>query len=465
MSVTAEIIISWMEVQTIPQEALFDENVSFADVGVCPELVDVCTKLGYEYPTVIQRKSLPYSFKGRDIIGLAETGSGKTLAFALPIVQELLKNPQPYFALVIAPTRELCVQISEHFQAIGQNFGLKSTVIVGGLDLMAQSIALVSKKPHVIIATPGRILHHLENTKGFSLENLKYLVMDEADKLLNMDFEAQLDKILGGLPKNRVTMLFSATMTSKVGKLQRASLQDPVKVEASNKNDTARNLVQNYVFMPQKYKDCYLVHLINEFAGKTVLIFVITCKQALRSCLILRNLGFDVCTIHGQMSQAKRLGSLNKFKAKDTKILVATDVASRGLDIPAVDIVINYDIPQSHKDYIHRVGRTARAGKSGLAVSLTTQYDVEDYQKIEFNLGKKFDAYPVNKDDVMIFYERVQEAQRIAEHELKSLLNKGIENEDEDEENGKPGNKRKPLRDQKGGKMGKKNHRKPMLDI
>lgn len=365
------------------------------------------------------------------MIGLAETGSGKTLAFALPIVQALLNDPQPFFALIIAPTRELCVQISEHFQALGQSFGLKTAVIVGGLDLMAQTVALVNKKPHVIVATPGRILHHLENTKGFSLSQLKFLVMDEADKLLNMDFEAQLDKILAGIPKERRTMLFSATMTTKVSKLQRASLINPVKVEASNRNDTARHLVQNYIFLPHKYKDCYLVHLVNEFAGKTLLVFVITCKQALRSCLILRNLGFDVSTIHGQMSQAKRLGSLNKFKSKETKILVATDVASRGLDIPNVDVVINYDIPLSHKEYIHRVGRTARAGKSGLAVSLTTQYDVEDYQRIETAIDKKLDAYPVSKEDALLFYERVQEAQRIAEHELKAIMGKSNNVDDE----------------------------------
>lgn len=387
------------------------------------------------------------------MIGLAETGSGKTLAFALPIVQELLKNPQPYFALVIAPARELCVQISDHFQALGRGFGLKTAVIVGGLDLMAQSVALVSKKPHVIIASPGRILHHLENTKGFSLSNLKYLVMDEADKLLNMDFEVQLDKILAAIPKDRRTMLFSATMTSKVSKLQRASLQNPVKIEAASVNETAKNLVQNYVFMPHKYKDCYLIHLLTELAGKTLLIFVITCKQALRTTLILRNLGYEVSSIHGQMSQTKRLGSLSKLKAKEVKILVATDVASRGLDIPHVDVVLNYDIPQAPKDYIHRVGRTARAGRSGLAISLTTQYDVEDYQKIEHTIGKKLDAFPVNKDEALIFYERVQEAQRIAEHELKQIMTKSTEEEEK-------GRKKKM-----GGSSAKPKQRKMLLDI
>lgn len=181
------------------------------------------------------RLSLPYSLKGRDIIGLAETGSGKTLAFLLPMIEQLLKNPSPYFCLIIAPTRELCVQINEHCQALGKKIGLKSVVIVGGLDLMAQSVALVSKKPHVIICTPGRILHHLENTKGFSLSSLKYLIIDEADKILAMDFERQLDQILESIPKQRRTMLFSATMTNKVTKLQRASLVDPVKVEVSTK--------------------------------------------------------------------------------------------------------------------------------------------------------------------------------------------------------------------------------------
>lgn len=165
-----------------------------------------------------------------------------------------------------------------------------------------------------------------------------------------------------------------------------------------------------------------MVHLMNELAGKTVLIFVLTCKQALRTCLLLRNLGFDVGTIHGQMTQVKRVGSLNKFKAGERKVLVATDVASRGLDIPDVDAVINFDVPQSFKDYIHRVGRTARAGKSGLAVSFVNQYDVIDYQKIEHAIQKKLDVYPSNEADVLVFYERVQEAERIANHELKQLI-------------------------------------------
>jgi ATP-dependent RNA helicase DDX47/RRP3 len=204
---------------------------------------------------------------------------------------------------------------------------------------MAQAVALVDKKPHVIIATPGRILYHLENTKGFSLSNLNYLVMDEADKLLNMDFEKPLNKILECLPRKRQTFLFSATMTNKVAKLQRASLVNPVRVEVSSKHQTVDTLTQKYLFIPHKYKYCYLVWLLNQISGQQAIVFVITCKQALRVCLTLRNLGFSAVTIHGQMSQSKRISSVTKFKAGEKSILIATDVASRGLDIPNVDCV------------------------------------------------------------------------------------------------------------------------------
>merc|ERR1719409_987170 len=204
-------------------------------------------------PTKIQQEALPWALKGRDVIGLAQTGSGKTGAFALPIVQRLLDNPQRFFAVVLGPTRELCVQIGEQFEAIGSTIKLQTAVVVGGLDMVTQAMQL-AKRPHVVVASPGRLVDHLENTKGFHLKTVKYLVMDEADRLLSMDFDEALDKILEVLPRQRNTFLFSATMTSKVSKLQRASLRKPVKVEVSTKHDTADNLVQNYLFVPWKFK-------------------------------------------------------------------------------------------------------------------------------------------------------------------------------------------------------------------
>jgi len=293
-------------------------------------------------------------------------------------------------------------------------------VIVGGMDMVSQSLQL-AKKPHILIATPGRLVDHLENTKGFNLKAIKYLVMDEADRILNMDFEVELDKILKVVPKERRTFLFSATMTKQVKKLQRASLKDPVKVEVSSKYQTVENLQQYYIFIPVKYKDVYLVHILNELAGNSFMIFCGTCNNTIRTALMLRALGMAAVPLHGQMSQNKRLAALNKFKAKNRSILISTDVASRGLDIPHVDVVINFDIPTHSKDYIHRVGRTARAGRSGKACTFVTQYDVELYQRIEHLLKKQLPLYPCEQDEVMALQERVSEAQRTAKLELKDI--------------------------------------------
>ncbi|KHJ82842.1 DEAD/DEAH box helicase [Oesophagostomum dentatum] len=517
-----------------------DQPKTFKDLGVCDPLCEACERLDWKTPTKIQSAAFPYALKGRDVIGLAETGSGKTAAFALPILQSLLETPQKLFALVLTPTRELAFQIAQQFEALGAGIGLVVAVIVGGVDMTTQALALakrphiivatpgrlvdhlentkgfnlralkylvmdeadrilnmdfeveldkilrvipkdrhtylfsatmtkkvakleraslkdparvevstkyktvdklrqhylfipfkykalesdwwlvssatdfyidhmrllcitavivggvdmttqalaLAKRPHIIVATPGRLVDHLENTKGFNLRALKYLVMDEADRILNMDFEVELDKILRVIPKDRHTYLFSATMTKKVAKLERASLKDPARVEVSTKYKTVDKLRQHYLFIPFKYKEAYLVYLLNELAGNTAIVFCATCNSAMQTAMLLRQLGMQAVPLHGQMGQEKRLGALNKFKSKTKDILVCTDVASRGLDIPHVDLVVNYDVPSQSKDYIHRVGRTARAGRAGLAVTFVTQYDVEVYQKIEAHIGK-----------------------------------------------------------------------------
>lgn len=377
--------------------------------------------MGYKTPTAIQSKSIPVALEGRDVIGLAETGSGKTAAFALPMLQALLEKPQPLFGLVLAPTRELAAQIGQTFEALGALISLRCAVIVGGLDMVPQSIAL-GKKPHVIVATPGRLVDHLEKTKGFSLRTLKYLVMDEADRLLDMDFGPAIDKLLKFIPRERRTYLFSATMSSRVESLQRASLRDPVRVSvSSNKYQTVSTLLQHYVFIPHVKKDTYLIYLVNEFAGKSTIIFTRTVFEAQRVAILLRTLGFGAIPLHGQLSQSARLGALNKFRGGMREILVATDVAARGLDIPKVDVVLNYDIPQDSKTYIHRVGRTARAGKSGVALSMVTQYDIELFKRIEAALGKELAEYPSEKEEVMAFQARVEEAQRQARIEMKAI--------------------------------------------
>ncbi|VDN53877.1 unnamed protein product [Dracunculus medinensis] len=284
--------------------------------------------------------------------------------------------------------------------------------------MVMQALAL-AKRPHIIVGTPGRLVDHLENTKGFNLRAVKYLVMDEADRILNMDFEVELDKILKVVPKERTTFLYSATMTKKVAKLERASLQNPVRIEVSSKYQTVDKLKQYYLFIPHKYKEAYLVYVLNEMSGQTSIVFCSTCSTSLKIAIMLRQLGFGAVPLHGQMSQNKRLASLNKFKSKTRPILVCTDVASRGLDIPHVDNVLNYDVPTQSKDYVHRVGRTARAGRSGVAVTFVTQYDVELYQRIENLIGKKLPLFETMENDVMLIVERVEEAQKAAKQIIR----------------------------------------------
>uniref|UniRef100_A0ACD5W361 Uncharacterized protein n=1 Tax=Avena sativa TaxID=4498 RepID=A0ACD5W361_AVESA len=402
------------------------EVSTFAELGICRELVEACDAMGWKQPTKIQAGAIPHALQGRDIIGLGQTGSGKTGAFALPIIQALLEHRQPFFACVMSPTRELAIQIAEQFEALGSAIGLVCSVV----------------------GTPGRLLDHLKDTKGFSLTKVKYLVLDEADKLLNLEFKESLDDILKVIPKERRTYLFSATMTKKVSKLQRACLRNPVKVEVSSKYSTVDTLKQEWYLVPAEYKDCYLVHVLNELPGGMIMIFVRTCESTRLLALTLRNLGFKALSISGQMSQDKRLGALNKFKAKDFNVLICTDVASRGLDIQGVDVVINYDIPMNSKDYVHRVGRTARAGQSGYAVSLVNQYEGQWFKMIEALLGHPIDDRNVDADEIMILREHISDSRRIALTKLKEdgghKKRRKVQDEDEEEEERAPRGHRKP---------------------
>ncbi|MDI1493064.1 MAG: ribosomal RNA processing protein [Ramalina farinacea] len=396
-------------------------TLTFKELGIIESLCEACTALGYKTPTPIQKEAIPLALQGRDLIGLAQTGSGKTAAFALPVLQALMEKPQPYFSLILAPTRELAYQISQAFEALGSLINVRCAVLVGGMEMVPQSIAL-GKKPHIIVATPGRLLDHLENTKGFSLRSLKYLIMDEADRLLDLDFGAIIDKILKVLPRERRTYLFSATISSKLETLQRASLSNPARVSvSSNEYQVVSTLLMYYMFVPFMHKDLYLVHLANEHAGQSAIIFTRTVNTTQRLAILLRSLGFGAIPLHGQLSQSARLGALGKFRARSRDILVATDVAARGLDIPSVDLVVNFDLPPDSKTYIHRVGRTARAGKSGKAISMVTQYDCEILQRIEAALGKKLKEFPSEREEVMVLGERVDEAQRLAIGEMKDL--------------------------------------------
>ncbi|KAF7118552.1 hypothetical protein CNMCM5793_008082 [Aspergillus hiratsukae] len=402
-----------------------DPPRTFRDLGLLEPLCEACDSMGYRTPTLIQAHSIPVALQGRDLICLAETGSGKTAAFVLPILQALMNRPQPLNSLVLAPTRELALQISQVVEDLGALISVRCAVLIGGVDMVSQAMAL-GKKPHIIVATPGRLLDHLEHTKGFSLRYLKCLVLDEADRLLDLDFGPILGRILKILPtRTRTTFLFSATMSNKVETLQRAALSNPIRVSDSDSASTTRQrgtvstLLQSYTFLPLKYKDLYLVHLLNDRAGQTGIIFTgtLTRRRESRSCCArLDSLRFR--------STANSLRMCDWRRGKSRNLLIATDVAARGLDIPSVDLVINYDLPSDSKTYIHRVGRAAQAGRSGVAMSLVTQYDVEVWLRIEEALGKKLDELKIPISDVLVFAERVGEAQRVAMREMRNLQRK-----------------------------------------
>lgn len=408
---------------------------TFKTLGVRAELVEACDALHFQVPTPIQCRAIPLALAGHDIVGLAETGSGKTAAFALPILQDLMSQEQKHFALILAPTRELAVQTKQQFDALGSTVHVKTCVVVGGVSEVDQAINLM-KGPHIIVATPGRLMYHLENTKGFHLRYLKYLVMDEADRLLDLNFGKEIDRILRELPRDsRKTYLFSATMSTGVATLQRASLKNPVKIAIENgmkrsdengleagkggkrpKHTTVATLNQYYIFKPHKNKDLYLIYLLTApYAGSSSIVFARTINEVSRLTYLLRSLGLGAIPLHGELSQSARLGALNKFKAHARDILVATDVAARGLDIPSVDLVLNYDLPGDDTTYVHRVGRTARAGKSGVAISFVSQFDIEVWLRIEHALVMKLGELPgISENEVHMLMERVGEGQRQA---------------------------------------------------
>lgn len=429
---------------------------SFAELGLCAELCQACESLGWVIPTDIQSATLPWTLQGRDIIALAETGSGKTGAFALPVLQSLLDSPQRLYCIALAPTRELCVQIADTFKALGSAISLEVCVIVGGVEMSYQSMQL-AKKPHVIVASPGRLVDHLENTKGFSLGTCKYLILDEADRLLTPDFEQALDQIIRVLPSDKRALLFSATMTSKVSKLQRAALRKPVKIEVTGKYATAKNLVQKVLLAPSKLKFAYAAATLGMYKEYSGMIFSNTCLGAQKLAAVLRYLGFESVCLHGKMTQPQRMGALNALKSGRKQLLVATEVGSRGLDIPNVDLVMNFDVPLSSKDYIHRVGRTARAGRSGLAITICTEYDVEGYQRVEHALQERLPVFnEITKATAHVYQEKVMEAMRNAENELKGKKDDDDGEEGEDSSKAsvyQPGLMGKKTKSTKGGKF------------
>eukprot|EP00178_Gracilaria_changii_P013333 TRINITY_DN376_c1_g2_i1.p1 TRINITY_DN376_c1_g2~~TRINITY_DN376_c1_g2_i1.p1 ORF type:complete len:473 (-),score=113.29 TRINITY_DN376_c1_g2_i1:5382-6734(-) len=375
---------------------------SFRELGLKPWLQHACAAVGMRRPTPVQSACIPPILQGRNVIGAAHTGTGKTAAFVLPMLQQLAHDPFGIFALVLTPTRELAFQIAQQISALGARIAVRQLVLVGGVHQLTQAAAL-AKLPHVVVATPGRLALMISK-QYVSLRKLRFLVLDEADRLLDASYLHDLLLILKACSAPRPqTLMFSATITSSLNQLQQlaVSRNNAFRFDARhNQFATVHSLTQRYIFLPEHLKECHLVDLLKQqFASSSVIVFVARCETAQLLLSMLNLLGMNkVAALHSDMKQHARIESLQRFKAKVVRALIATDVASRGLDIPSCDLVINYDLPRAVCTYVHRVGRTARAGRSGLALSFVAQHDVQLVQAIERKIERKLQLHEASSE-------------------------------------------------------------------
>jgi ATP-dependent RNA helicase RhlE len=368
--------------------------MNFQSLQLIQPILNAVLEEGYTTPTPIQEQAIPELLQGKDLLGCAQTGTGKTAAFAIPILQRLHeqgsqdKRP-PIRALIVTPTRELAIQINESFENYGRYLPLKSTVIFGGVPQGAQT-QILKQRVDILVATPGRLLDLIG--QGFiTLKHIEYFVLDEADRMLDMGFIHDVKKLLLLLPKQRQSLFFSATMPPEIVKLANSILHEPVRVEVTPVSSTA-DTIQQYLYLVNKdHKNSLLLHLLKNEAIKTVLVFTRTKYGADKVAKMLHKNNITAEAIHGNKTQNARQRALSNFKSQTTRVLVATDIAARGIDIDDLAHVVNYEIPNIAETYVHRIGRTGRAGANGTAYSFTTSEERSDWKDIEKLIGKKIE--------------------------------------------------------------------------
>jgi ATP-dependent RNA helicase RhlE len=377
----------------------------FATLDLDAKLLRAVADQGYETMTPIQAKAIPIVLAGRDVMGAAQTGTGKTAAFSLPLLQKMLRHENasmsparhPVRALVLAPTRELADQVAANVKAYAKHTLLRSTVVFGGIDIKPQALELKAGV-EVLIATPGRLLDHIES-KNCSLNQVEYVVLDEADRMLDIGFLPDLQRILSYLPKQRQTLLFSATFSPEIRRLAQSYLQEPITVEVAQRNATASTVEQHFFSVTEDDKRRAVRQLVARRELSQALVFVNSKLGAARLARAFERDGLKTTALHGDKSQDERLKALDAFKRGDVQLLVATDVAARGLDIVDLPAVFNYDVPFNAEDYVHRIGRTGRAGAAGLSVTLVTRDDTRMVGDIERLIKKKLEIEPFEFDD------------------------------------------------------------------
>lgn len=364
--------------------------MSFSEMGLDKELASRCESLKYLRPTPIQRQAIPVIMDGRDLIGCAATGTGKTAAFLLPVLNRLMGKARPGVrVLIIAPTRELAVQIEESLVVLSPSRAIRSVTLMGGASMDRQLKAL-RNSPAVVIATPGRLMDHIER-QTIDLAAIETLVLDEADRMLDMGFWPVIRQVIERLPVGRQTLLFSATMSPDIEKLARTTMRRPALVEVSPRGRTAVTVEQRVYAVASESKTALLLHLLEDQEQSRVLVFTRTRRSAERLSHILAARGHKVNRLHADRTQAQRQGALHGFREGLHRILVATDIASRGIDVESVSHVINYDVPEAPEDYVHRIGRTGRAGKTGKAITLVSPVDELYLVAIERLIGRSIE--------------------------------------------------------------------------
>ena len=354
-----------------------DQN-GFYGLGIAPGILQILARAGFSAPTPIQEQSIPIAIEGKDVMGIAQTGTGKTLAFGIPLVQHILQKNG--LGLIIVPTRELALQVEEMLAKVATPMGVRIVSLIGGEPIYRQ-IARLRKKPQILVGTPGRIIDHLEQ-KTVSFAKLTILVLDEADRMLDMGFAPQLKRIKAVLPNERQTMFFSATMPEEIIHMARAYLKLPMRVEIARSGTAAKDVTHELFFVNQDAKRRLLEKILQDYRG-SVLIFARMKFAAKKIAVHLRALGHSAAEIHSNRSLNQRREALDGFKKGKYRILVATDIAARGIDVTNIELVLNYDLPSSPEDYVHRIGRTGRAGGSGHAISFARPNEVNDVRAIE----------------------------------------------------------------------------------
>ncbi|KAJ7179937.1 P-loop containing nucleoside triphosphate hydrolase protein [Mycena crocata] len=432
---------------------------TFSGLGISPPLQSALTSMSIRAPTEVQAACIPPLLQGRDCIGNAKTGSGKTIAFALPILQKLSVDPYGIFALILTPTRELAFQISEQFAVLGGSLNVRTAVVVGGMDMMSQALEL-GNRPHIVVATPGRIVDHLRSSGGeWDLSRVKFLVLDEADRLLSPTFAPELSHLFDVLPKDRQTCLFTATLTPSIEALAAAAPRPgkdkPFVHRMIQSVETVETLKQHYILVPSHVREMYLFHLLCNPPESTVhlrrappepakasrksktkkqkkptdddeepeqppptIIFCARPRTAAFLTSLLKTLSIRSTALHSRLTQRERLASLSLFRSFVVPVLISTDVGARGLDIEDVAIVINWDLPNEPEEYTHRVGRTARAGRGGVAISFVTERDEERIVKIEGRINTQLEEMTLPEARVLEKLNVVATAKRLANMEL-----------------------------------------------